>query len=115
MEREHRKRRDELRRRGGPQALPATRALQTDEEHREAEPGQHAIDRAARGPGPEDGPAGSSVRAVNHTAGSASPRPAIAAGPGRSPSTSPKTAGSAAASTPESGATTFIRPRASPR
>ena len=66
-------------------------------------------------PVPDADPAGSSVRAVNHTAGSASTRPAIAAGPGRSPSTSPKTAGSAAASTAESGATTFIRPRASPR
>ena len=56
-----------------------------------------------------------SMLEVSHTAGSASTNPTIAAAEGRSPSARPTSAGNPAASTPESGATTFIRPRPRPR
>nr|WP_279582405.1 hypothetical protein [Fodinicola feengrottensis] len=52
---------------------------------------------------------------TSQTAGNASSSPTPATTVGRSPRTRPTSAGTPAATTPDSGATTLIRPRARPR
>ena len=79
----------------------------------EAEAGQDTVDQpGTEGPRPRSS-AGS--EATSQIAGSATSMPAQTIAPGRSPVARPTTTGTRAAPTPETGATTPIRPEERPR